>query len=141
MEDRVGYKMMQLDSIIIEKTRKKVGARKTKSVLKIRRKSNNFACIFMQTVVAEGWTPQDHRSSVQKTLTNKGLQMKLYTLSWQPPIVKGGSRFRLLSLHEFLGRHTEGDQSLHMHALGYPTGESRKVQSARDEEDLDEHES
>ena len=103
MEDRVGYKMMQLDSIIIEKTRKEVGARKTKSVLKIRRKSNDFACIFMQTVVAEGWTPQDHRSSVQKTLTNKGLPMKLYTLSWQPPIVKGGSNSTSFPFTNFLG--------------------------------------
>ena len=44
--------MMQLDSVIIQKTRKVVGARKTKSALKIRHISNDFARIFIRTAVA-----------------------------------------------------------------------------------------
>ena len=44
--------MMQLDSVIIQKTRKVVGARKTKSALKIRHISNDFALIFIRTAVA-----------------------------------------------------------------------------------------
>ena len=52
MENRVWKKVMQLDSVIIQKTRKVVGARKTKSTLKIRHISNDFARIFIRTAVA-----------------------------------------------------------------------------------------
>jgi len=73
MENRVWKKVMQLDSVIIQKTTKEIGTRKTKTVL-------------IRTVVAQGWTPLDHRSSVLETLTNKGLQMELCALTWQPPL-------------------------------------------------------
>jgi len=43
---------MQLDSVIIQKTRKVVGARKIKSALKIRHISNDLTRIFIRTAVA-----------------------------------------------------------------------------------------
>jgi len=86
MENRVWKKVMQLDSVIIQKTTKEIGTRKTKTTLKIGCKSNDFSRIFIRTVVAQGWTPLDHRSSMLETLTNKGLQMELCALTWQPPL-------------------------------------------------------
>ena len=43
MHKRIGSKMVKLDSIIIEKSRKEIRAGKTKPPLKIRNKSNDLA--------------------------------------------------------------------------------------------------
>ena len=51
MNKRVRGEMMKLDSVIIQETRKQIRARKTQPSLKIRKKSNNLARIFIRTVV------------------------------------------------------------------------------------------
>ena len=48
----VGSKMMQRGSVVIQKTRKEIRTRKSKSAIEIRGKSNNFASIFIQMGVA-----------------------------------------------------------------------------------------
>ena len=50
----VGSKMMQRDFVVIQKTRKEIRTRKSKSAFEIRGKSNNFASIFIRTGVAQG---------------------------------------------------------------------------------------
>ena len=52
MNERVGGEMMKLDLIIIQEPRKEIKARKTQPSLKIRKKSNNLACILIRTSVA-----------------------------------------------------------------------------------------
>jgi len=52
MQDRVGEKVMQLNSIIINKTGEEIGARKGKSVLEIRSNIDNFIRIFIRTAMA-----------------------------------------------------------------------------------------
>ena len=52
--------MMKLDPIIIQESRKEIRAWKTKPSLKIWKKSNNFACIFIRTGVTKCWTPLDY---------------------------------------------------------------------------------
>ena len=52
MNERVGGEMMKLDLIIIQEPRKEIKARKTQPSLKIRKKSNNLAHIFIRTSVA-----------------------------------------------------------------------------------------
>ena len=47
-------KMMKLDSVEIQKPRKEIQARKTQSPFKIRSKSNDFARIFIRTIMAQG---------------------------------------------------------------------------------------
>ena len=52
MQDRVGEKVMQLNSIIINKTGEEIGTRKGKSVLEIRSNIDNFIRIFIRTAMA-----------------------------------------------------------------------------------------
>ena len=52
MNKRVWGKMMKLDPIVIQEPRKEIRAWKPQSSLKIRKKSNNLAHIFIRTVVA-----------------------------------------------------------------------------------------
>ena len=68
MHKRVGSKMVNLDSIIIQKSRKEIRARKTKPPLKIRNKSNDLARIFVRTGVTKHGTPLDYGFRIQETL-------------------------------------------------------------------------
>jgi hypothetical protein len=52
MNKGIGGEMMQLDSVIVHKSRKEIRTRKTQSLLKIRSKINDFARIFIQTTLA-----------------------------------------------------------------------------------------
>ena len=70
-------KMMKLDPVIIQEPRKEIRTRKSQSSFKIRRKSDNFTRILIQTVVAQGRTPLDYRFRQQKTLPNIGFQVRL----------------------------------------------------------------
>ena len=60
MHKRIGSKMVKLDPIIIQKSRKEIRAGKTKPPLKIRNKSNDLARIFVRTGVSKCWTPLDY---------------------------------------------------------------------------------
>ena len=60
MHKRIGSKMVKLDPIIIQKSRKEIRAGKTKPPLKIWNKSNDLACIFIRTGVTKCWTPLDY---------------------------------------------------------------------------------
>ena len=73
MQDRVGKQVMQLNPIIVQKTREEIRARDSKLALKIGRESDDFARIFIRTTLAQGRTPLDHRSRMQKTFIYKGL--------------------------------------------------------------------
>jgi len=60
MHKRIGGKMVKLDPIIIEESRKEIRAGKTQPSLKIWNKSNNLACIFIRTNVTKCGTPLDY---------------------------------------------------------------------------------
>ena len=65
---RIGSKMVKLDPIIIQKSRKEIRAGKTKPPLKIRNKCNDLARIFVRMGVTKGGTPSDYRFRSQETL-------------------------------------------------------------------------
>jgi len=65
---RIGSKMVKLDPIIIQKSRKEIRAGKTKPPLKIRNKSNDLARIFVRTDVAKRGTPLDYGFRSQEIL-------------------------------------------------------------------------
>ena len=69
-------KMIKLDPVIIQEPRKEIRTRMPQSSFKIRRKSDNFTSILIQTVVAQRRTPLDYRFRQQKTLPNKGFQVR-----------------------------------------------------------------
>ena len=77
MNKRIRGEMMKLDPVIIQEPRKEIRTRKSQSSFKIRRKSDNFTRILIQTVVAQGRTPLDYRFRQQKTLPNIGFQVRL----------------------------------------------------------------
>ena len=60
MYKRIGSKMVKLDPIIIQKSRKEIRAVKTQPSLKIWNKSNNLARIFVRMGVTNCWTPLDY---------------------------------------------------------------------------------
>ena len=60
MNKRIGGKMMKLDPIIIQESKKEIRAGKTQPSLKIWNKSNNLARIFIRTGVTKCWTSLDH---------------------------------------------------------------------------------
>jgi len=60
MNNRIGGKMMKLDPIIIQESKKEIRAGKTQPSLKVWNKSNNLPCIFIQTGVNKYWTPLDY---------------------------------------------------------------------------------
>ena len=68
MHKRIGSKMVKLDPIIIQKSRKEIRAGKTKPPLKIWNKSNDLACIFIRTGVTKRGTPLNYRFRSQETL-------------------------------------------------------------------------
>ena len=68
MHKRIGSKMVKLDPIIIQKSRKEIRAGKTKAPLKIRNKSNDLARIFVRTGVTKRRTPLDYGFRNQETL-------------------------------------------------------------------------
>ena len=68
MHKRVGSKMVKLDPIIVQKSRKEIRARKTQSSLKIRNKSNDLARIFVRTGVTKRGTPLDYGFRSQEAL-------------------------------------------------------------------------
>jgi len=68
MHKRIGSKMVKLDPIIIQKSRKEIRAGKTKPPLKIRNKSNDLARIFVRTGVTKCGTPLDYGFRSQETL-------------------------------------------------------------------------
>ena len=109
--------MMQLDSVIVQKPREEIRARKTQSPFKIRSKRNDFACIFIWTIMAQGRTPLDHRSRVQKSLFHKGFQIRLTALTWQPPFFTGGLGLHLLPLRRLLEHHAECHWTLLAHTM------------------------
>ena len=76
MNKRIWCKMMKLDPIIIQEPRQEIRTRKPQSTFKIRKKCNNLARIFIWTVVAQRRTPLDYRFRQQKTLPNKGFQVR-----------------------------------------------------------------
>ena len=68
MHKRIGSKMVKLDPIIIQKSRKKIRAGKTKPPLKIRNKFNDLARIFLRTGVTKRGTPLNYGFRSQETL-------------------------------------------------------------------------
>ena len=60
MNKRIGGEMMKLDPIIIQESRKEIRAGETQPSLKIWKKSNNLARIFIRTGVTKCWTSLDH---------------------------------------------------------------------------------
>ena len=68
MHKRIGSKMVKLDPIIIQKSRKEIRAGKTKPPLKIRNKSNDLARIFLRMGVTKRGTPLDYGFRSQETL-------------------------------------------------------------------------
>ena len=60
MHKRIGGKMVKLDPIIIQESRKKIRAGKTQSLFEIWKKSNNLARIFVWTGVTKCGTPLDY---------------------------------------------------------------------------------
>jgi len=60
MHKRIGGKMVKLDHIMIQESRKEIRAGKTQPLLKIRNKSNDLARIFVQTGVTKCGTPLDY---------------------------------------------------------------------------------
>ena len=70
MNEGIRGEMMQLDSIVVQKPREEIRARKTQSPFEIRSKSNNFACIFIQTILTQGRMPLDDGFLRLKTIRN-----------------------------------------------------------------------
>ena len=68
MHKRLGSKMVKLDPIIIQKSRKEIRAGKIKPPLKIRNKSNDLARIFIRTGVTKYEMPLDYGFRSQETL-------------------------------------------------------------------------
>ena len=52
MNKRIGGEMMKLDPVVIQEPRKEIRARNPQSLLKIRKKSNNLAHIFLWMDIA-----------------------------------------------------------------------------------------
>ena len=77
MNKQIGGKMMKLDPIIIEEPRKETRTRKPQSSFKIRSKSDNFAHIFIRTILSQGRTSLDYRFQRQKTRRNEGFQVRV----------------------------------------------------------------
>ena len=85
MNEGIGGQMIKLDPVVMQESRKERRAWKPQSSFQEGGESNNFTRIFIRADVALGWTPLDHRSSMKKTLANKGFQVELGALTWQPP--------------------------------------------------------
>ena len=77
MNKRVRGEMMKLYLVIVQETRKEIRARKIQSSLKIRKKSNNLAHIFIRTFLTQGRTPLDCRFRRQKTRRNEGFPVRV----------------------------------------------------------------
>ena len=60
MHKRIGSKMVKLDPIIIQKSRKEIRAGKTQPSLKLCNKSNNLARIFIRTGITKCGTPLEY---------------------------------------------------------------------------------
>ena len=123
MNEGIRGEMMQLDSVVVQKPREEIRLRKTQSPFKIRCKSNNSAHIFIQTIMTQGRTLLNHRSRMQKTLANKGLQVGSSTLTWKAPLFACGLGLHILSLGWLLGRHAECHWTLLAHAVATLTGD------------------
>ena len=117
MNQRIGGKVMKLDSIIIQKSRKEIRAGKIKPPLKIRNKSNDLARIFIRTGVTKRGTPLDYRFRSQETLFYKGFQVRSGTLTWFLAFITGWLCGRTIPLGRLLGCHPEIHRSLHAHKL------------------------
>jgi len=60
MHKRIGGKMVKLDPIIIQESRKEIRAGKTQPSLKIWNKSNNLSRILKRTGITKCGTPLDY---------------------------------------------------------------------------------
>ena len=68
MHKRLGSKMVKLDPIIIQKSRKEIRAGKTKPPLKIWNNLNDLARIFVRTGITKRGTPLDYGFRSQEIL-------------------------------------------------------------------------
>ena len=80
MNKEIRGEMMQLDYVVVQKPREEIRARKTQSPFKMS-KRNDFARIFIWMIMAQGRTPLNHISRVQKTLFYKGFQVRFTALT------------------------------------------------------------
>ena len=132
MNKRIWGQVVKLDPIIIQEAREKSQTRDSQSLFKIRGKFYDFARIFLWTIFTQGRTPLDDGFLWQKTIRNKGFQVKVRTLTWHPSFHVGWLRGHSLALARLLGGHPEINGSLHVHTLAKPYAdwgarESRKI--------------
>ena len=117
MNKRIWGQVVKLDPVIIQEPREKNQTRDSQSPFKIRGKCYNFVHIFIQTIFTQGRTPLDDGFLWQKTIKNKGLQVKVRTLTWHPSFLVGWLCGHSLALARLLGGHPEINRALHAHTL------------------------
>jgi len=61
MNESVQGQVVKLNPVIMQEPREESRTREPQSPFKIRGKSNDFACIFIRTILAQGRTPLDNR--------------------------------------------------------------------------------
>ena len=120
MNKRIWGQVVKLDLVIRQEPREETRTWESQSPFKIRGKSDDFARIFIQTIFTQGRTPLDDGFLWQKTIKNKGLQVKVRTLTWHPSFLVGWLCGHSLALARLLGGHPEIYRALHAYAMAKP---------------------
>jgi len=107
MNKRIGGQVVELDPVVRQEPTKETRTWEPQSPFKIRGKSYDFAHIFIRTILTKGRTPLDHGFCWQKSRRNKGFQVRVRALTWNPPFVAGRLRLHTLALSRLLGSHSE----------------------------------
>ena len=120
MNKGIGGQVVKLDPVVTQEPREKNRTWEPQSPFKFRSKSYDFACIFIRTIFTQGRTPLDDGFLWQKTIKNKGLQVKVRTLTWHPSFLVGWLCGHSLALARLLGGHPEIYRALHAYAMAKP---------------------
>ena len=122
---------------MIKKASKEIGRRNCKSTFDKRNESNNFSSLLIWPTVTKGRSPSNNRARLEKAFADKREEVRFGALTWQPPIVEGGSsasRILLLPLAQSFGYHVEIHQSRQAHTLGGYAGEQGRAPNMSKEE-------
>ena len=106
---------------IKEKTMEEIKRRNRKSTINIRSKSNDFARLFIRSIMTKGRTPLNNWPQLEKTFFYEWREVRFGTLTGQPPIVQcggGDCSILLLPLDGSLGSNTKIHLVLRAHTLG-----------------------
>jgi hypothetical protein len=122
VKNRVGIKMMQLDSIVEEKTTEKIRSREGQPSFDEMLEENQLIGLLVRPLISNGSVPLNDRLGLEKALINKCLKISFRALTWFPSISGSGGSLQLLPLRlggtSLDALHPCGHEMLHSHTLG-----------------------